>query len=358
MIVDTHAHFVPSQSIETLRAEPRLFRSVKLIERDAKVRLAFNDQQPSRPMSPRLSDVAHRKTWLGAQCIDHQVIGSWLDIFGYELPPDEGAEWCRFLNDGLLKAGRDIAFFSPLACVPMQSGKHAAKVLEEALAAGFHGVMIGTQPKGVGGNLDDPDLDPFWQLASDQQVTVFVHPMVACCDDRLEGYNLVNCVGRIGDTTTAIARLLFSGHIQRFPGVNLVIAHGGAALPFMLGRLRANHARHRDECADPVEAFHRLYFDTVLYDTPALNYLREVAGADRLMLGSDSPFIDADPMPFVNDMRLSDSERRAILGENAVRLFHIHQHAVERGDGQNAKTGPCPAILPAENANPTAALRP
>lgn len=323
MIVDCHAHFVPATTIEKLRAERTLFRSVKLAGDETKVRIAFNDQEPSRPMSPRLSDVAHRKKWLTSQCIDHQVIGSWLDIFGYELPPDEGAEWCRFLNAGLLESGKSIDFFAPLACVPMQSGKLAAKVLSEALAAAFHGVMIGTQPKGVGGNLDDPDLDPFWQLASDARVTVLVHPMVACCDDRLEGYNLVNCVGRIGDTTAAIARLLFCGHMQKYPGVRLVIAHGGAALPFMLGRLRANHQRHADECADPIDGFHRMFFDTVLYDTPALNYLREVAGADRLMLGSDSPFIDADPMPFVNDMRLSDSERRAILGETAVRLFNI-----------------------------------
>ena len=96
MIVDCHAHFVPSGTIETLRAEPKLFRSVKLAGDDAKVRIAFNGEQPSRPMSPRLSDVGHRKKWLSSQHIDHQVIGSWLDIFGYELPPDEGAEWCRF----------------------------------------------------------------------------------------------------------------------------------------------------------------------------------------------------------------------------------------------------------------------
>ena len=106
-----------------------------------------------------------------------------------------------------------------------------------------------------------------------------------------------------------------------------MIAHGGAALPFMLGRLRANYERHRDQSADPIASFHQLYFDTVLYDTVALNYLREVVGGKRLMLGSDSPFIDADPMPFVNDMRLSEDERRAILGENAARLFHINRHA-------------------------------
>ena len=55
---------------------------------------------------------------------------------------------------------RKLPFFIPLATVPMQSGKLAATILEEALDAGFHGAMIGTQPKGAAGVLDDPDLDP------------------------------------------------------------------------------------------------------------------------------------------------------------------------------------------------------
>jgi hypothetical protein len=75
------------------------------------------------------------------------------------------------------------------------------------------------------------------------------------------------------------------------------------------------NAKPRSVPIEGAQGFHWLYFDTVLYDTLALSYLRDVVGADRLMLGSDSPFIEADPMPFVNDMRLSESERRGILGE-------------------------------------------
>jgi predicted TIM-barrel fold metal-dependent hydrolase len=41
--------------------------------------------------------------------------------------------------------------FIPLATVPTQDGKLAAEVLREAHAAGFKGVMIGTQTKGRAG---------------------------------------------------------------------------------------------------------------------------------------------------------------------------------------------------------------
>ena len=98
----------------------------------------------------------------------------------------------------------------------------------------------------------------------------------------------VNAVGRLTDTTIAVARLFFSGHLTRFPGVTLVVSHGGGALPYALGRLRRNRAIHPDGCADPLDGFRRLYFDTVLFEPQALRFLCDVAGSDKVVLGSDS----------------------------------------------------------------------
>jgi len=122
--------------------------------------------------------------------------------------------------------------------------------MSEALDAGFKGAMIGTQPKGMGGTLDDADLDPFWQLCSERKASLFLHPMFVCGDDRLGEYDLVNAVGRLNDTNIAVARLLFSGHLTRYPGVNLLLSHGGGALPFALGRLKRNHAINQGKVAD------------------------------------------------------------------------------------------------------------
>jgi aminocarboxymuconate-semialdehyde decarboxylase len=149
--------------------------------------------------------------------------------------------------------------------------------------------------------------------------------MFACGDDRLSEYDLVNAVGRLTDTTTAVARLLFSGHLQRYPGVKLIVSHGGAALPYALGRLKRNHAIHPGKYADPVEGFRRLYFDTVLFEPQALRFLCDIAGADKIMLGSDYPFGigDLDPCKIVDNTPLTAEEREAILGGNAMRVFHI-----------------------------------
>ncbi len=325
MIIDTHGHFVPASFLEGLASQRRLFPSVKIINEKPGMRFIFGGAPPSRPVGPLLFDLVKRKEWLGKARVDCQLVGSWLDIFGYELPPEEGADWCRFMNETMLKDVTPLPALAPLACVPLQNGVLAAQVLEEALAQGFHGAMIGTQPKGQLGKLDDPDLNPFWEACSANKATIFVHPMFVCGDDRVNDYDLMNAVGRVADTSIALARLLFAGHLTRYPDMNLVISHGGAALPYALGRFKRNNAIHKGEYADVEAEFRRLYFDSVLFDPRALRYLCDIAGADKVCLGSDYPFPigDPDPVKVVEETPLSHADRKAILGETAARIFRI-----------------------------------
>jgi aminocarboxymuconate-semialdehyde decarboxylase len=325
MIIDTHAHLVPPGLIDALRAERRLFPSVRLTGEGTMPRIAFAEAAPTRPIMPRLRDLAQRREWLKEARIDHQLVGGWTDVFGYELPAAEGADWARFFNEHLSEETAALSALTPLATVPLQDGMLAARVLEEALDRGFKGAMLATQPKGVGGTLDDPSLDPFWEAASARQAVIFLHPQYVCGDDRLNGYDMLNAVGRLSDTSIAVARLLFSGHLLRFPGVTLILAHGGGALPYALGRLRRNHMIHKGEFADPADGFGRLYFDSVVFEPQALRFLCDVAGADRVMLGSAYPFAigDPDPCRVIDDTPLTAAERAAILGRTAARVFHI-----------------------------------
>jgi aminocarboxymuconate-semialdehyde decarboxylase len=331
MIVDTHAHVVPATLLDALRGQKRLFPSVKLHDAAAP-RMEFAAGGPGRPIQPRLHDLAQRRDWLDKARVDHQLVGGWTDVYGYDLPAEEGADWARFYNEHMAKDAAALNRLTALATVPLQDGKLAAKVLEEALDAGFKGAMIATQPKGVGGNLDDPSLDPFWEVASARNAGIFLHPHYICSDDRLDGYDLINAVGRLADTTIAVARLLFSGHLTRFPGVSLLLSHAGGALPYALGRLKRNRAIHA-EYADPLDNFRRLYFDTVLFEPLALRFLCDVAGADKVMLGSDYPFGigDPDPCGVVDRTPLTAAERAAILGENAARIFHVECDCGETG---------------------------
>jgi aminocarboxymuconate-semialdehyde decarboxylase len=265
--------------------------------------------------------------------IDHQLVGGWLDSFGYELPAAEGLAWSRFINACMRDALAEEKRFTPLATVPLQDGRLAAQVLGEALEAGFGGVMIGTLPRGSSGVLDDPSLDPFWAEAARLKAAVFLHPMFLCGEPRLSEYDLVNAVGRVADTSIAVARLLFSGHLLRFPGLKLVISHGGGALPFILGRLARNFTIAQGKYADPRKGFDALYFDSVVFDRDAFEFLAAKAGAERLMLGSDMPFPigDPDPVKLVQGSALGDEARRKILGRTAQAVFRVRPDCWVRG---------------------------
>ncbi len=184
---------------------------------------------------------------------------------------------------------------------------------------------IGTLPKGNAGNLDDPALDPFWQTASDLKAAVFMHPMFLCGEPRLADYDLVNAIGRLADTSIAVSRLLFSGHLLKFPGMKFVVAHGGAALPYALGRLARNHANSKGKYADPRKGFEAMYFDSCVFDADSLEYLAKKAGSARIMLGSDQPFPIGDPEPkkIVEGATFNEAQRKGILGDTAQSVFRV-----------------------------------
>src|ERR1035437_4661162 len=163
MIVDCHAHLVPPELLAAIRKDAAKFPNVRLIEDGCSLALAFAGGKPTRPVSKPLSDIAGRVAWMANQGIDRQVVGGWVDMFGYELPGAESEAWSRLANDALLAAAKTEPRFVPLATVSLGDGARAAGVLKAAIAAGFPGAMIGTLPRGVGSTLDHADLDPLLQ---------------------------------------------------------------------------------------------------------------------------------------------------------------------------------------------------
>ena len=229
MIIDCHAHLVPPALLDAIRAEKAKFPSVRVIEEADSLGFAFAGNKPTRPVSKPLSDIAARLKWMDTNEIERQVVGGWLDMFGNELPAEEGTRWARLINTHLALAAKDQPRFFPLATVPLQDGGSAAEVLKEAHGQGFKGVMIGTQPKGRGGVLDDPTLLPFWEAANSLGSIIFIHPVFESGDDRVHDYGMANAVGRITDTLIAMSRLIYAGHLTRFAQMKVIAGIGGAA---------------------------------------------------------------------------------------------------------------------------------
>jgi aminocarboxymuconate-semialdehyde decarboxylase len=332
LVIDIHAHYTPKTLWQRFDAHAAKFPGVKLLRDPAggPPRIEFPGAEPTRPVFPRLSDIADRRAWMDKNGIDHQLVGGWLDSFGYELPAAEGLAWSRFLNDCMWDELTDEPRFTPLATVPLQDGRFAAEVLGEAMDRGFGGAMIGTLPKGIrGGNLDDPTLDPFWDTASRLGAAIYLHPMFVCGEARLGDYDLVNAIGRLVDSSIAVSRLLYSGHLLKHSGLKFILSHGGAALPFALGRLARSHVATGGKYGDPRKGFASMYFDSVVFDVDSFEYLARKAGTERVMLGSDVPFPIGDPEPrkVIDGSGFSEAQKTAMLGDTAQRVFRLRPDA-------------------------------
>jgi aminocarboxymuconate-semialdehyde decarboxylase len=325
MIIDCHAHLVPPSLLDAIRAQAAHFPSIRLIEDGGSLGFSFAGGKPTRPVSKPLSDMSARLKWMNEQKIERQVVGGWLDMFACEVPAEEGAAWARLINTHLAQTAKSEPRFVPLATVPLQDGARAAEVLREAHGAGFKGAMIGTQPKGKGGVLDDPTLKPFWEAANELGSVIFIHPVFESGDDRVHDYGMANAVGRITDTLIAMSRLIYAGHVTRYANAKIVAGIGGAALPYVIGRLRRNYTLDKEKLGDPDAALAAMYYDTIVQDPRTLRYLADIVGADRIMMGSDMPFPIGDPAPLkiVGQSGFTDSESAAINGRLAQRLFGL-----------------------------------
>ncbi|GEL26293.1 amidohydrolase [Pseudonocardia sulfidoxydans NBRC 16205] len=320
VVIDSHAHLVPRSLLADLHSGAVRFPSIEVTAHEETFRVAFGGGAPTRPVAPGLTDNARRLAWLTDNGIDLQVTGGWLDIFGYDLPADEGADWAEVLTDGLRAAAvpeRQVV----LGTVPLQDAARAATALRAQRAAGLPGVMIATRAGAT--ELADDALRPFWEAADETGAVVFLHPGFAGASPRYQDFGLVNGLARLEDTTVALARMLYAGIPARYPGARIVVAHAGAALPYVLGRLVRNHLLHPDATRDPLESFAHLYFDSVVFDSDALRFLVEKAGPERVLMGSDYPFPigDLEPGAVVDAAKLPDAQRVMLTGENARRLF-------------------------------------
>jgi len=194
----------------------------------------------------------------------------------------------------------------------------------------MRGVIISTS--GCGEGLDDPRLLPLYQQAAQSDLTLFVHPHYGIGNESFGGYGhtLYLALGFPFETTTAIARLVLSGVLEKIPTLKLLLAHSGGTLPFLAGRLDScakNDEKYQASkvlSKPPSEYLKMLYYDAIAYHSPALNCAIEFVGADRLLFGTDHPFSISDPETLYKSMgHLSSEIQNAIRSENARRILRI-----------------------------------
>jgi len=322
--------------IEALRRNPKPY-GIAVEGGEGKFVFTFGSRRINRPTFANLVDEElffEQQASRVAQGLDREVVSIWSEIPGYELPPDQGAAWCRLFNEELSRFISDHP--KPLSLVglglaPLQSGERGARELEHAVQnCGLKGVLITANPPEV--PLDGEDLEPFWSCAEELGATLFVHPAVGCVPGLDQPYSLGNVVGVPTETTFTAARMVASGLLDRHPRLNVLLAHGGGFLPYQIGRLGYLVNKDRSKgtlgfrCQRPVtEYLQMFYYDTLLYDSENLRRLAERVGSRQLLAGSDFPFptYDDQLLETVRGAGLSPQETDDVLYWNAVRLLEL-----------------------------------
>jgi aminocarboxymuconate-semialdehyde decarboxylase len=321
-VIDVHAHHVGTHAIERIRDEGAAHQ-VRLATREVAgkpvTRVEVAGRPSGLPLLPRLSDVAARLAWMDAAGVDVQLVAPWMDLAGYELPPEDGLWLARVQNDSAAALAAHDRFL-PAAAVPLQHPGHAVAELRRAVTElGHVAVQIGARVNELG--LDDPSLDPFWDAADELGVQVIVHPAELDVPERSRRLFLHILVGNPSETTFAAAALMLGGVLERRPGLRVLLVHGGGFVPYQIGRLErgftAAPAQFRAKGGrGPRDLLGQLFFDTVLHDDDALRHLLDFAGAERVLLGSDYPFpMRTDrPVEALDAVKLDGTGREAVLG--------------------------------------------
>ncbi len=274
-----------------------------------------------------LTDVVHRLAAMDMTGVDVQVVSPSPSHYHYWADREVAQEVSERANTATAKhCAHAPDRLVGLGLAPLQHPDLAVRALDHALGEGLAGVEIGSHAPGR--ELSDPAYEPFWELAAETGAVLFLHPFGCTLDERLDRWYLSNSVGQPVENAVALSHLVFSGVLDRHPDLKVVAAHGGGYLPTHLGR--ADHSwRVRPDakgCArEPSHYLRRMWFDSLVHDPHVLRELVRVAGADRVLLGSDFPFDMGadDPVAALRAADLPDLDFHAVRGGNAAAMLTL-----------------------------------
>jgi aminocarboxymuconate-semialdehyde decarboxylase len=328
MNIDMHAHYVPPKVLSALERDPSPY-GIKLLEAAGGGQcVQFTYGLTIRPFFPELLDLEQRWHVMDQQGVDRQILSVWTDLSGYGMSLAEAARWHRLLNEIMGDEARQHAQrLSALASVPLQDASLAARELEYGVRqCGAVGGVVAANVEGS--NLGEVALDEFWAAAVALDVPIFIHPTQPTPLPRTRQYSLNQIVQYTYDTTASVGSLIFSGVLDRFPNLRLILSHGGGYFPYQAGRFDRVYRDLKAPTApsQPPSAYlRRFFYDTILHYPAALRYLRDLVGSDRLLLGTDYPFPmdDRSGPKLLEQAGCTADEIARIGGGTAQRLFKL-----------------------------------
>ena len=235
----------------------------------------------------------------------------------------------RLMNEDMARAQKTwpdrIRWFASL---PWQHEALALQELTRCCENGAVGVMVLANIAGKA--LTDPAFARIWAEIDRRALPVLVHPSAppGTAALGLHEFQLTAPIGFTFDTSLAIARCIYDGFLDRYPKLKLIAAHGGGALPYLVGRLDIcweNIPAARAKTAEPPRNYmRRIWVDSVVFRQDVLDLCVSVCGADNVLYGSDYPHTIGDMVGCLARVdALPGGVRDKVRGGNAQRIFRL-----------------------------------
>lgn len=260
-------------------------------------------------------------------------------------PVPVAIELSKIANDELAELVHKFPerFAAGIATLPMNDPDAAVVEAERAIKdLRLRGVEIFTDINGK--PIDSPEFMPLYEKMSEFGRPVFIHPRKLQSTPDYEGedfskYRLWTKLGWPYASAMSVCRLVYSGVLERFPGLKIVTHHCGGIIPYLAGRLDwgddVNEMQMGQRDIDLKEHalayFRRVFYDTAVGgNTAALQCARSVMGLDQMVFGTDAPFdnqygrrLIRQAVEAVERMELSGEDKKKIYQDNAIKLLRL-----------------------------------
>jgi 6-methylsalicylate decarboxylase len=239
--------------------------------------------------------------------------------------------------------------FGGFAALPLPDVDGALRALEYGLdVLKLDGVVLFSNARGI--YLGATGFKPLFDELERRAAVVFVHP-TSSPDPTAHHLGLPDSlIDFTADTTRALAQLHYGNTFARTPNVKYIFSHAGGTIPYLATRFsiidEMNVIPGVEERGTAADTLRRLYWDTALsWRPPVLRMLRSVVGMGQVLFGSDYPYLRRDLAvacrhEVETSAELDSEERRAVLADNALKLFPRLAARVptEKGSAQTLRT--------------------
>lgn len=334
MKIDVHTHILP-ENWPDLNEKYNTHGFVTIEHHKPCCAKMMIDNKLFREIQDNSWDPEVRLKECNSKSVDMQVLSTVPVMFNYWAKPEQTYDLARYLNDHIAGVAKDYPDrFIGLGTLPMQDTKLAIIELERCInELGLAGIEVGTHIHGR--DLDDEEILEIFSACEEMNASVFIHPWDMLGKDRMKKYWLPWLVGMPAETSLAICSMIFGGIFEKLKNLKVCFAHGGGSFPFTLGRIEHGfHVRpdlvQTKNNINPREYLGKFYLDSLVHDEMALEFLVDLIGEDRIVLGSDYPFPLGEEFPgslieSMNEMNQVVKEK--LLWKNAAEFLGLKINA-------------------------------